>query len=56
MVVIAHPDDAEFWLDGTIARWTAAGAEVSDLVLIDGEAGGVGPSVPRNEILPDSTV
>jgi LmbE family N-acetylglucosaminyl deacetylase len=50
LVVIAHPDDAEFWAGGTITAWTAAGVEVSYLVLTDGEAGGFDPSVPRSEI------
>ncbi len=50
LAVIAHPDDAEFWAGGTIATWTAAGVEVSYLVLTDGEAGGFDPSVPRPEI------
>ncbi len=50
LVVIAHPDDAEFWAGGTIAAWTAAGVEISYLVLTDGEAGGFDPSVPRSEI------
>jgi LmbE family N-acetylglucosaminyl deacetylase len=50
LVVIAHPDDAEFWLGGTIATWTAAGMAVSYLVLTDGEAGGFDPAVPRADI------
>jgi LmbE family N-acetylglucosaminyl deacetylase len=50
LAVIAHPDDAEFWAGGTIAAWTAAGVEVSYLVLTDGEAGGFDPNVPRSEI------
>ncbi|MBN1173834.1 MAG: PIG-L family deacetylase [Micromonosporaceae bacterium] len=50
LVVIAHPDDAEFWLGGTIAGWTAAGVAVSYLVLTDGEAGGFDPDVPRADI------
>jgi LmbE family N-acetylglucosaminyl deacetylase len=50
LAIIAHPDDAEFWAGGTIAVWTAAGVEVSYLVLTDGEAGGFDPTVPRSEI------
>jgi LmbE family N-acetylglucosaminyl deacetylase len=50
LVVVAHPDDAEFWLGGTIGRWTAAGTEVTYLVLTDGEAGGFDPAVPRSDI------
>jgi LmbE family N-acetylglucosaminyl deacetylase len=50
LVIIAHPDDAEFWLGGTIAGWTAAGTEVSYLVLTDGEAGGFDPTIARTDI------
>jgi LmbE family N-acetylglucosaminyl deacetylase len=47
---MAHPDDAEFWLGGTVAVWTGAGTEVSYCVLTDGDAGGFDPAVPRGEI------
>jgi LmbE family N-acetylglucosaminyl deacetylase len=47
LVVIAHPDDAEFWLGGTVAKWAAAGVSVTYCVLTDGEAGGFDPLVPR---------
>lgn len=50
LVVIAHPDDAEFWAGGTIARWTDAETEVTYCVLSDGEAGGFDPVVPRSQI------
>lgn len=50
LVVVAHPDDAEFWAGGTIAAWTAAGTHVSYLVLTDGDAGGVDPSADRAEV------
>jgi LmbE family N-acetylglucosaminyl deacetylase len=49
LLVIAHPDDAEFWAGGTIARWTDAGTEVTYCVLSDGEAGGFDPVVPRSQ-------
>lgn len=50
LVVVAHPDDAEFWAGGTIAAWTDAGIEVTYCVLTDGEAGGFDRTVPRGEI------
>lgn len=50
LVIIAHPDDAEFWTGGTVAAWTAAGVEVSYLVLTDGEGGGFDRSVPREDV------
>jgi LmbE family N-acetylglucosaminyl deacetylase len=50
LVVVAHPDDAEFWLGGTVADWADRGIEVSYCVLTDGEGGGFDPSVAREEI------
>jgi LmbE family N-acetylglucosaminyl deacetylase len=50
LVVVAHPDDAEFWAGGTIARWTDAGVAVTYCVLTDGDAGGYDLEVPRTAI------
>jgi LmbE family N-acetylglucosaminyl deacetylase len=50
LVIIAHPDDAEFWMGGTIARWTQEGTQVSYCVLTDGNAGGFDPDIPRDEM------
>lgn len=50
LVVVGHPDDAEFWAGGTIAAWTDAGIEVTYCVLTDGDSGGFDPGVPRGEI------
>ncbi|HEV2375996.1 MAG TPA: PIG-L deacetylase family protein [Streptosporangiaceae bacterium] len=50
LVVVAHPDDAEFWLGGTVAGWADRGIEVSYCVLTDGERGGFDPSVLRDEV------
>ena len=50
LVVIAHPDDAEFWAAGTIAQWTEADVAVDYCVLTDGENGGHDPGVPRDQI------
>jgi LmbE family N-acetylglucosaminyl deacetylase len=50
LVAVAHPDDADFWAGGTVARWSAAGILVTYLVLTDGDAGGFDPAVPRADI------
>jgi LmbE family N-acetylglucosaminyl deacetylase len=39
LVVSAHPDDIEFGCAGTIAKWTAAGAEVTYCIVTDGSTG-----------------
>lgn len=50
LVVVAHPDDADFGAAGTIARWTDAGIAVTYCVATDGDAGGFDPAVSRAEI------
>ncbi|MDD7935444.1 PIG-L deacetylase family protein [Actinomycetospora straminea] len=39
LAVAAHPDDLEYGTAAAIARWTAAGTEVSYLLVTRGEAG-----------------
>jgi LmbE family N-acetylglucosaminyl deacetylase len=39
MVVFAHPDDAEIGAGGVIARWVAAGCEVTYVLCTNGGAG-----------------
>ncbi|MHB1536542.1 MAG: PIG-L deacetylase family protein [Acidimicrobiales bacterium] len=50
LVITAHPDDVDFGAAGSVAAWTAAGAEVSYCIVTDGDAGGFDPAVPRAEI------
>jgi LmbE family N-acetylglucosaminyl deacetylase len=50
LVAVAHPDDAEFWAGGTIARWTDADVEVTYCILTNGDAGGFDSSLPRDEL------
>lgn len=50
LFIVAHPDDAEFWAGGTIARWTGAGLTVTYAVLTDGEAGGTDTRLSPAEI------
>ncbi|GEC10214.1 GlcNAc-PI de-N-acetylase [Streptomyces spinoverrucosus] len=39
LAVVAHPDDLEFGASSAIARWTAQGKTVVDLLVTRGEAG-----------------
>ncbi len=39
LVIVAHPDDAEFLCAGTIARWAAAGCEVGYVLVTSGDKG-----------------
>jgi LmbE family N-acetylglucosaminyl deacetylase len=39
LVVLAHPDDPEFFCGGTIARWAAAGKEITYCLLTRGDKG-----------------
>lgn len=50
LVVMAHPDDADFACAGTVALWTEAGAEVVYLMVTDGEAGGDELTLDSSEI------
>lgn len=45
LVILAHPDDPEFFLGATIAYWTSLGHEVEYLLLTRGERG-VSPAFP----------
>ncbi|MGZ4665766.1 MAG: PIG-L deacetylase family protein [Frankiaceae bacterium] len=50
LVVVAHPDDADFGSAGTVATWVRAGVEVAYCLVTDGDAGGFDPNVPREHI------
>ncbi len=45
MVIVAHPDDPEFFCGGTVALWCAAGTEVIYLILTNGNKGSDDPSL-----------
>jgi len=45
LVVVAHPDDAEFGSAGTVARMTADGKEVTYVVTTDGSKGSSDPEM-----------
>lgn len=43
LVVLAHPDDPEFFCGGTVARWVSEGAVVTYCLLTSGDKGADGP-------------
>jgi LmbE family N-acetylglucosaminyl deacetylase len=45
MVIVAHPDDAEFTIAGTVAAWTKAGCRVTYVVCTDGNIGSHEPGM-----------
>lgn len=51
LVVVAHPDDAEFGAAGTVARWVAEGTAVRYVVLTDGAAGSSDPEMTREQLV-----
>lgn len=50
LVILAHPDDPEFFLGATIARWTHAGHRVSYCLLTRGDKGANDPTVDPAEL------
>lgn len=45
LVVMAHPDDAEFGCGGTIAKWAAAGKQINYVLCTSGDKGSADPNV-----------
>lgn len=50
LVVTPHPDDAEIWCGGTIARWIKEGAEVHYVLCTDGSKGTDQPGITTKEL------
>ncbi len=50
MVVVAHPDDAEFMVAGTIAKWARQGAEVTYVVITKGDKGSEDPEMTPSRL------
>jgi len=43
MSIHAHPDDQEFSIAGTLAKWAKAGCEIVTVVITSGDAGSNDP-------------
>jgi LmbE family N-acetylglucosaminyl deacetylase len=52
MVIIAHPDDAEFTCAGTVARWVKEGHPVVYVICTDGSRGSNDPGMPPEVVAP----
>src|SRR5437762_13148040 len=39
LAIVAHPDDVEWWISGTLKRLAVSGADVRVIVASDGEKG-----------------
>jgi LmbE family N-acetylglucosaminyl deacetylase len=50
MLIMAHPDDAEFTMAGTVAAWTKAGCRVIYVLCTDGNAGSHDPGMTREKL------
>jgi LmbE family N-acetylglucosaminyl deacetylase len=48
--VVAHPDDGEFTVAGTVAKWVKAGCRVTYVICTDGNAGSHEPGMTREEL------
>lgn len=51
LVIVAHPDDAEFQAGATLAKWARLGTEVHHLVLTDGSKGTWDPNADPVQLI-----
>src|SRR5947209_16021803 len=50
MAIYAHPDDAEFGMAGTVAKWTKAGVEFTYCMVTNGASGSQDPDMTRERL------
>jgi len=51
LVIVAHPDDAEFGAAGTVALWVEQGVEVNYVICTDGASGLADPSLKLTDLV-----
>lgn len=51
VVIVAHHDDIEFGVSGSIARWVKDGAQVTYVIITDGGAGSNEPGILRADLI-----
>jgi LmbE family N-acetylglucosaminyl deacetylase len=50
VVVVAHPDDAEFGCGGTVAKWAKEGCEITYVVVTNGDKGSSDPAMTSERL------
>jgi LmbE family N-acetylglucosaminyl deacetylase len=50
MIAAAHPDDADYYCGGAVAKWVSEGAEVTYLICTDGSLGTSDSKVSKEQI------
>jgi LmbE family N-acetylglucosaminyl deacetylase len=50
LVVLAHPDDPEFFCGGTVARWSSEGRKITYCLLTRGDKGSDDDDIPPEEL------
>ena len=51
MVIMAHPDDAEWTCSGTVAKWCAEGWDVVYVLCTDGSKGSSDPNMTSEDLV-----
>jgi LmbE family N-acetylglucosaminyl deacetylase len=51
LVIVAHPDDPEFFAGGSIARWTSEGHRVRYVIVTDGSKGNDDPAISASQLI-----
>ena len=56
LVVLAHPDDPEFFCGGTLAKWAREGKEIQYLLLTCGDKGSDNPEMTPETLCADRQI
>lgn len=51
LIVVAHADDIEFGMGGTVARWSDAGTQVTYCIVTDNSSGSNDPTTERSHLI-----
>lgn len=50
LIIMAHPDDVEFVIGGTVIKWRQAGCQVRYVLVTSGDAGSHEPGITRERL------